>query len=76
MVPICLELPPPVCFPPMDVDFSGPLRCLSGDFMICIFAVWLCVIVENIMTVFSLMLQESKIVFLCCSNALLTEVLK
>ena len=61
MAPITLELPPERFFPPMDLDFAAPLRCLS---------------VENVLTVFSLLLREEKVIFLCRSNALLTEVME
>lgn len=61
MAPIRFDVPPCRFFPHMDLDFSGPLRCLS---------------VENLLAVFTLMLQEAKIVFLCHSNALLTEVME
>ena len=45
----------------MDLDFAAPLRCLS---------------VDRLLAVLSLMLRESKIVFLCCSNTLLTETME
>ena len=61
MAPIRFEIPPARFFPQMDLDFSGPLRCLS---------------VEKLLSVFCLMLQEAKIVFICHSNALLTEVME
>lgn len=61
MAPISLELPSERSFPPMDLDFAAPLRCLS---------------VENLLTVFCLLLREEKIVFLCRSNSLLTEVME
>lgn len=48
-------------FPPMDLDFAAPLRCLS---------------VDRLLAVFALMLRESKMVFLCCSNTLLTETME
>ena len=61
MQPIKFELPPKCFFPPMDLDFSGPMRCLSLDHMLMIFC---------------LLLQESKVIFLCSSNALLTDVME
>ncbi len=61
MAPIRFELPPDRFFPPMDLDFAGPLRCLS---------------VENMLTIFTLLLREVKMIFICCSNALLTEVME
>jgi hypothetical protein len=61
MPPICFDLPSKYSFPQMDVDFAGPMRCLSADHLLAIFA---------------LLLRESKVVFLCCSNALLTEVME
>jgi DENN (AEX-3) domain len=45
----------------MDLDFAAPLRCLS---------------VDRLLAVFALMLRESKMVFLCCSNTLLTETME
>ena len=48
-------------FPPMDLDFAAPLRCLS---------------VDRLLAVLALMLRESKLVFLCCSNTLLTETME
>lgn len=61
MPPICFDLPSKYSFPQMDVDFAGPMRCLSTDHLLAIFA---------------LLLRESKVVFICCSNALLTEVME
>lgn len=61
MQPIKFELPPKCFFPPMDLDFSGPMRCLSLD---------------HILAIFCLLLQEQKIIFICASNALLTDVME
>lgn len=61
MQPIKFELPPKCFFPPMDLDFSGPMRCLSLD---------------HLLAIFCLLLQESKIIFICASNALLTDVME
>ena len=58
MNPIEFEVPLPRFFPPMDLDFAAPLRCLS---------------VDRLLAVFTLMLREAKLVFLCSSNTLLTE---
>lgn len=61
MQPIKFELPPKCFFPPMDLDFSGPMRCLSLD---------------HLLAIFCLLLQETKIIFTCASNALLTDVME
>jgi hypothetical protein len=61
MQSIKFELPPKCFFPPMDLDFSGPMRCLS---------------LEHLLAIFCLLLQESKIIFICASNALLTDVME
>jgi hypothetical protein len=61
MAPIEFALPGAYSFPLMDVDFAGPLRCLS---------------VEHLLAVFALMLRESKLLFLCESNTMLTEVME
>lgn len=61
MQPIKFELPPRCFFPPMDLDFSGPMRCLSLD---------------HILAIICLLLQEHKLIFLCASNALLTDVME
>ena len=61
MQPIKFELPPKCFFTPMDLDFSGPMRCLSLD---------------RLLAIFCLMLQENKIIFTCVSNALLTDVME
>lgn len=58
---ICIQLPPKKFFPVMDLDFAGPLRCLS---------------VDHVLAVFYMLLRESKVLFLCHSNALLTEVME
>lgn len=48
-------------FPFLDMDFSGPLTCLS---------------VENMLTVFTLLLTEHKIAFVCNSGTILTETME
>lgn len=48
-------------FPSIDLDFSAPLKCLST---------------ENLIAVYTLLLQESQCLFLCSSGALLTEVME
>lgn len=58
---IAFSLPPPRFFPLMDLDFACPLRCLSVDVML---------------AVFTLMLRESKLVFVSFSNAMLTETME
>jgi hypothetical protein len=45
----------------MDLDFAAPFRCLS---------------IDNILAIFYMLLRESKVLFLCHSNALLTEVME
>ncbi|KAJ1403776.1 AEX-3 domain-containing protein, partial [Ochromonadaceae sp. CCMP2298] len=60
MAPIEFDLPAHN-FPLMDLDFAGALRCLS---------------VDNVLTVLALMLRESKILFVCQSNTMLTEVME
>jgi len=61
MAPICFDLPSRYFLPPMDLDFAGPMRCLSA---------------EHLLAVFCLLLRESKVAFVCSSNALLTEVME
>lgn len=61
MSPIIFNLPPARFFPTMDLDFAGPLRCLSIDCML---------------AVYTLMLREAKLVFLSCSNTMLTETME
>ena len=61
MPPIEFDVPAPLSFPHMDLDFSAPLKCLSVDNMLC---------------VFGLMLRERKLVFTCTSDTLLTEVME
>lgn len=61
MAPIVFDMPRDRFFPLMDLDFAGPLRCLS---------------VENLLNVFCLLLREAKVLFTCCSNAMLTEVME
>jgi hypothetical protein len=59
--PVIFHLPPLLSCPFLDLDFSGPLRCLS---------------VANMLVVLVLMLRESKMVFTCSSNNMLTEVME
>lgn len=59
--PIIFDRPPSRFFPPLDLDFSMPFRCLS---------------LENITAVFALLLREAKIVFLCSSSTVLTETME
>ena len=61
MPPIIFAIPKPVFFPLVDFDFFAPLRCFS---------------VSLIVLVFSLILQESRIVFLGSSSQLITEVME
>jgi hypothetical protein len=61
MKPIIFKIPNHRFFPLMDLDFAGPLRCLSVDIML---------------TVFVLMLREAKMVFLSSSNTMLTETME
>jgi hypothetical protein len=61
MPAIVFDLPPEQFFPCLDLDFSGPLRCLS---------------IENLLVVFTLLLHESKCVFLCSSNNMITETME
>ena len=61
MAPIEFAIPNANSFPLMDLDFAGPLRCLS---------------VDNLLVVFSLMLREAKLLFVCQSNTMLTEVME
>jgi hypothetical protein len=61
MSPVIFHLPPPRYVPFVDLDFAGPLRCLT---------------VDSMLAVFTLMLREAKIVFLSCSNTLLTEAME
>jgi hypothetical protein len=61
MAPIVFELPVARYFPHMDLDFAGPLRCLS---------------VDHLLTVFALMLREAKLLFLCSSNTMLTDAME
>eukprot|EP00981_Chlorochromonas_danica_P011325 scaffold3873_cov177-Ochromonas_danica.AAC.5 len=61
MSPIIFSLPPRQFFPPMDLDFAGPLRCLN---------------IECMLAVFTLMLREAKLVFISCSNTMLTETME
>lgn len=55
------QLPPLKSFSFVDLDFAAPMRCLS---------------LENLFAILALMLQESKIIFMCSSNALLTEAME
>ncbi|CAM9114779.1 unnamed protein product [Choristocarpus tenellus] len=59
--PITLLMPPDPWLPLMDIDFSAPFRCLS---------------VHSVLTVFALMLQEAKIIFLSSRAELLTQVME
>lgn len=61
MPPIVLELPSSTSFPVMDLDFASPLRCLT---------------VQTLLALFTLLLKESKIIFLSTSNSLLTETME
>jgi hypothetical protein len=61
MQPISLSLPPRAFLPVMDLDFTAPFRCLSLD---------------NIFAVFCLLLRESKLIFLCSSSTLVTDVME
>ncbi|CAM9232899.1 unnamed protein product [Chrysoparadoxa australica] len=59
--PLNLYMPAYPWLPLMDIDFSAPFRCLS---------------VANVLALFSLMLQESKILFLSSRAELLTQVME
>ena len=61
MRPVCFHVPYGRSFPLMDYDFSGPLRCFS---------------VEVVLAVFTLMLREAKLLFICKSNHILTEAME
>jgi hypothetical protein len=61
MNPIVFELPHYRFFPMMDLDFAGPMRCMNLDTML---------------AVFTLMLRESKMLFVSCSNTMLTETME
>jgi hypothetical protein len=61
MTAIMFDLPHSRFFPFMDLDFAAPLRCLS---------------VDHVLAVFALILREAKILFVCGSNALLTETME
>ena len=61
MKPIEFSLPSANSFPLMDVDFAAPLRCLS---------------VENLLLLYTLMLREAKMLFVCESNTMLTECME
>lgn len=61
MSPIIFQVPPQRFFPLMDLDFAGPLRCMSVDVML---------------AVFLLMLREAKLIFISCSNTMLTETME
>jgi len=58
---IKFDLPPRKAFPHMDLDFAAPLRCLS---------------VELTLAVFALLLREAKVAFMCTSGTLLTETME
>eukprot|EP00752_Nemacystus_decipiens_P018357 g16468.t1 len=59
--PLSLQMPPAAWLPLMDIDFAAPFRCLS---------------VQSVLTVFALMLQEAKILFLSSRAELLTQVME
>ncbi|CAB1099644.1 unnamed protein product [Ectocarpus sp. CCAP 1310/34] len=59
--PLALQMPPAAWLPLMDIDFAAPFRCLS---------------VQSVLTVFALMLQEAKILFLSSRAELLTQVME
>lgn len=61
MQPVCFHVPYGRSFPLMDFDFAGPLRCFS---------------VEVVLAVFTLMLREAKLLFICKSNHILTEAME
>jgi len=61
MAPVVFETGDPFGFPSVDLDFSAPFRCLS---------------VTNILAVFALLLREAKVMFICKSNTMLTEVME
>jgi hypothetical protein len=59
--PIIFSLPPERFYPFLDLDFSAPLRCLT---------------VDNLLLVFSLLLREAKVIFICPSENMITEVME
>jgi hypothetical protein len=59
--PLSLSLPPFTWLPLMDIDFSAPFRCLS---------------VSSVLSVFCLMLQEAKLLFVSSRAELLTQVME
>ena len=59
--PIVFDLPHAQNFPHMDIDFAGPLRCLSLD---------------HVLAVFTLLLREAKVAFVCSSGTILTETME
>ena len=59
--PIDLSLPTLYSYPFFDLDMSAPLRCLS---------------VANMLVVFTLLLREPKIIFICQSSGMLSEVME
>jgi len=61
MRPVRFHVPYGRSFPLMDFDFAGPLRCFS---------------VEVMLAVFTLMLREAKLLFICKSNHILTEAME
>lgn len=61
MASISLEIPNRRFFPHIDLDFAGPLRCLS---------------VDNVIAIFALMLREAKLIFMCNSHVMLTETME
>ncbi|CAN0117344.1 unnamed protein product, partial [Phaeothamnion confervicola] len=59
--PMELSMPPYSWLPFVDIDYAAPFHCLS---------------VAHVVAVFSLMLQEGKIIFLSKRAALLTQVME
>ncbi|CAN0181854.1 unnamed protein product, partial [Phaeothamnion confervicola] len=59
--PLNLHMPPYAWLPLMDIDFSAPFRCLS---------------IESVLSIFSLLLQEAKLIFLSSRAELLTQVME
>ena len=60
-LPIDLSLPSPYSYSFLDLDLSAPLRCLS---------------VANMLVVFTLLLREPKMIFICQSSSMLSEVME
>jgi hypothetical protein len=59
LAPIALALPPKRGMPAMDLDFNGPFRALS---------------LTSVLNIFSLLLQESQLLFLSSKASLVTEI--